>query len=151
MNLVINTLDELLAHAHELEREAVERYEELADQMEVHNQPELAKLFAEAIEEISPKPLEAVRASGAPFAAVVVFAVMPQVMSRFVGFALYQLDSNLRNSTMVGLVGAGGIGGTLDAAFKRFDFDFVSAILIAIIAMIFVGEILSGWVRRAFQ
>ena len=45
MNLVINTLDELLAHAHELEREAVERYEELADQMEVHNQPELAKLF----------------------------------------------------------------------------------------------------------
>lgn len=111
----------------------------------------IAKLFAEAIEEISPKPLEAVRAAGAPFAAVVVFAVMPQVMSRFVGFALYQLDSNLRNSTMVGLVGAGGIGGTLDAAFKRFDYDFVSAILIAIIAMIFVGEILSGWVRRAFQ
>lgn len=45
MNLVINTLDELLAHAHELEREAVERYEDLADQMEVHNQPELAELF----------------------------------------------------------------------------------------------------------
>ena len=111
----------------------------------------IAKLFAEAIEEISPRPLEAVRAAGAPFASVVIFAVLPQVMSRFVGFALYQLDSNLRNSTMVGLVGAGGIGGTLDAAFKRFDYDFVSAILFAIIAMIFVGEFLSGWVRRAFQ
>jgi phosphonate transport system permease protein len=111
----------------------------------------VAKLFAEAIEEISAKPVEAVRAAGAPFGAVIIFAVLPQVMARFVGFALYQLDSNLRNSTMVGLVGAGGIGGTLDAAFKRFDYDFVCAILLAIIAMIFVGEIVSGWVRRAFQ
>ncbi len=46
--------------------------------------------------------------------------------SRFIGFSTYQLDSNLRNSTMVGIVGAGGIGGTLFAAFQRFDYDFVS-------------------------
>jgi phosphonate transport system permease protein len=111
----------------------------------------IAKLFAEAMEEISPRPVEAVRATGARFGQVLAMAVLPQVMARFVGFATYQLDSNLRNSTMVGIVGAGGIGGTLFAAFQRFEYDFVASILIAIIALIFVGEILSGWIRRTFQ
>lgn len=111
----------------------------------------IAKLFAEAIEEISPKQVEAVRASGAPFMSVVTYGVVPQVLSRFVGFATYQLDSNLRNSTMVGIVGAGGIGGTLFAAFQRFDYDFVCAILIAIIAMIMIGEVLAVQVRKVFS
>jgi phosphonate transport system permease protein len=111
----------------------------------------VAKLFAEAIEEISPKQVEAVRATGAPFASVIAYGVLPQVASRFVGFCLYQVDSNLRNSTMVGIVGAGGIGGTLFAAFKRFDYDFVSAILIAIIVLIFLGELISGRIRSMFQ
>jgi phosphonate transport system permease protein len=111
----------------------------------------IAKLFAEAIEEISPKQVEAVRATGAPFFSVIAYGVLPQVASRFVGFCLYQVDSNLRNSTMVGIVGAGGIGGTLFAAFKRFDFDFVAAILISIIALIFIGELISGRIRRMFQ
>jgi len=110
----------------------------------------IGKLFAEAIEEISPSQVEAVRATGAPFANVLLFGVLPQVFTRFIGFATYQLDSNLRNSTMVGIVGAGGIGGTLFAAFQRFDYDFVCAILISIIIMIWVGEILAGWVRRVF-
>jgi phosphonate transport system permease protein len=111
----------------------------------------VSKLFAEAIEEISLKQVEAVRATGAPFFSVLSYGVLPQVLSRFVGFAVYQLDSNLRNSTMVGIVGAGGIGGTLFAAFKRFDYDFVCAILIAIVALIFVSELISGRVRKAFQ
>ncbi len=111
----------------------------------------IAKLFAEAIEEISMKPVEAVRASGAGLFATLLYAVLPQVASRFVGFCLYQLDSNLRNSTLVGIVGAGGIGGTLFAAFKRFDYDFVCAILIAIIAIIFLAEVISGRVRAALQ
>ena len=72
------------------------------------------------------------------------------VFGRFIGFATYQLDSNLRNSTMVGIVGAGGIGGTLFSAFQRFDYDFVAAILLSIIAMIMVGELLARWVRRVF-
>ncbi|MCX7153743.1 MAG: hypothetical protein NT115_14865, partial [Proteobacteria bacterium] len=66
------------------------------------------------------------------------------------GFATYQLDSNLRNSTMVGIVGAGGIGGTLFSAFQRFDYDFVCAILLSIIGMIMVGEVLAGVVRGIF-
>jgi phosphonate transport system permease protein len=110
----------------------------------------IGKLFTEAIEEISPKQVEAVRATGGPFFAVLMFGVMPQVFSRFIGFATYQLDSNLRNSTMVGIVGAGGIGGTLFAAFQRFDYDFVCAILIAIISLIMLGELLASAVRAIF-
>jgi phosphonate transport system permease protein len=108
------------------------------------------KLFAEAIEEISLKQVEAVRATGAPFLSVVAFGVLPQVFARFIGFCTYQLDSNLRNSTMVGIVGAGGIGGTLFAAFQRFDYDYVCAILISIITLIMVGELLAMGVRAIF-
>lgn len=111
----------------------------------------IAKLFAEAIEEISMKQVEAVRATGAGPVAVLLYGVLPQVASRFVGFCIYQLDSNLRNSTLVGIVGAGGIGGTLFAAFKRFDYDFVAAILLSIIALIFVTEVVSARVRKAMQ
>jgi phosphonate transport system permease protein len=110
----------------------------------------IGKLFTEAIEEISLKQVEAVRATGSPFASMLAFGVLPQVFSRFIGFATYQLDSNLRNSTMVGIVGAGGIGGTLFAAFQRFDYDFVCAILIAIISLIMVGELLATAVRAIF-
>jgi phosphonate transport system permease protein len=111
----------------------------------------IAKLFAEAIEEISMKQVEAIRATGAGLGAVLLYGVLPQVASRFTGFCLYQLDSNLRNSTLVGIVGAGGIGGTLFAAFKRFDYDFVAAILISIIALIFLAEVISGRIRAAMR
>jgi len=110
----------------------------------------IGKLFTEAIEEISLKQVEAVRATGAPFFSMLAYGVLPQVFSRFIGFATYQLDSNLRNSTMVGIVGAGGIGGTLFAAFQRFDYDFVCAILIAIISLIMLGELFATGVRAIF-
>jgi len=111
----------------------------------------ISKLFAEAIEEISLKQVEAVRATGAGFMNVLIMGVQPQVLPRFIGFATYQLDSNLRNSTMVGIVGGGGIGATLFTAYQRFDFDFVLAILIVIVALIMAAEIVSGWARRVFQ
>ena len=111
----------------------------------------VGKLFMEAIEEISMKQIEAIRATGAPFASVVTFGVLPQVMGRLVGFCTYQLDANLRNSTMVGIVGAGGIGGTLFAAFQRFEYDFVLAILITIVAVVLLGELLANYVKRIFN
>jgi phosphonate ABC transporter permease subunit PhnE len=111
----------------------------------------LSKLVAEAVEEMSMPQVEAVRATGAPFLALVIMGVLPQVMPRFIGFSAYQLDSNLRNSALVGLVGGGGIGATLFTAFQRFDYDFVLTIVLAIIAIVMVGEILSGWMRRLFQ
>ncbi len=111
----------------------------------------LGKLFAEAIEEISMKQIEAVRATGAGFANVIAFAVAPQVMFRFIGFTAYEVDSNLRNSTMVGIVGAGGIGGTLFAAFQRFDYDFVLGIVLCIIVLIMVGEVAQIAVKKVFR
>ncbi|OYU49373.1 MAG: phosphonate ABC transporter, permease protein PhnE [Rhizobiales bacterium PAR1] len=110
----------------------------------------VAKLFAEVVEEMSPKPVEAVRATGANFLNLLVMAVMPQVTARFVGLSVYQLDSNLRNSTMVGIVGGGGIGAPLFTAYQRFDYDVVLTILIAIILLILLAEMVSGRIRRIF-
>ena len=111
----------------------------------------IGKLFCEAIEEMSMKQVEAVRATGASWMNVMIMGVLPQVMARFIGFSAYQLDSNLRNSTMVGIVGGGGIGAALFTAYQRFDYDVVMTILLAIIAIILMSELLSGWLRRLFQ
>ncbi|MCO4054279.1 MAG: phosphonate ABC transporter, permease protein PhnE [Bosea sp.] len=111
----------------------------------------VGKLFAEAIEEISMKQVEAVRATGAGFLGVLIMGVLPQVMARFVGFVIYQLDSNLRNSTMVGIVGGGGIGATLFTAYQRFDYDVVLTILLVIIAIIMAFELISTRIRKVFQ
>jgi phosphonate transport system permease protein len=111
----------------------------------------IAKLFAEAIEEMNMKQVEAIRATGASWLNVLIMGVLPQVIARFVGFSAYQLDSNLRNSTMVGIVGGGGIGATLFTAYQRFDYDFVMTILLAIIAIIMVSELFSSWLRKVFQ
>jgi len=110
----------------------------------------IGKLFTEAIEEISARQVEAMRATGAPFMSIVSFGVLPQVFPRFIDFGTRQIDSNLRNSTMVGIVGAGGIGGTLLAAFQRFDYSDVCAILIAIILLVIAGELLAMAVRAIF-
>jgi len=111
----------------------------------------VAKLFAEVVEEMSMKQLEAVRATGASFMNVLVMAVAPQVMARFVGLSIYQFDSNLRNSTMVGIVGGGGIGAPLFTAYQRFDYDVVLTILLVIIGLIMLCEVASGRIRRVFQ
>ncbi|MEX2049568.1 MAG: phosphonate ABC transporter, permease protein PhnE [Gemmatimonadota bacterium] len=109
----------------------------------------LGKLLAEAVEEIDPAPLEALTAAGAPWASRVAFGVLPQVMPRVLGLALYRLDINFRESAVIGLVGAGGIGATLTTAFARYEFGSVSAILMLIIAMVFVAEVVSGRLRKA--
>jgi phosphonate transport system permease protein len=111
----------------------------------------VSKLLAEAIEEIDLRQVEAVRATGAGFLNTLIMGVMPQVIARFVGFSAYQLDSNLRNSTMVGIVGGGGIGATLFTAYQRFDYDFVLTILIVTIVLIMVSEVVSTQLRKIFQ
>jgi phosphonate ABC transporter permease subunit PhnE len=111
----------------------------------------VGKLIAEAAEEMSMKQVEAVRATGAPFLSVIVMGVMPQILARFIGFVAYELDSNLRNSALVGIVGGGGIGATLFTAFQRFDYDFVLTIVLTVIALVMIGELISGGMRRLFQ
>lgn len=109
------------------------------------------KLLAETIETIDPGPIEAVRATGASRLAVLLYAVLPQVMPRIVGLTVYQWDIHLRQSTIIGIVGAGGIGATLYNAFARYDYDFALAILLVIVALVFAGEGLSALVRKRLQ
>ena len=108
----------------------------------------VGKLLAEAIEEIDWGQVEAMRATGAGYFKTLAYAVMPQILPRQVGLTLYQLDINLRASTIVGIVGAGGIGGTLMNAFGRYDYAFALAILLVIIAIVFVTEVVSGRIRE---
>ena len=109
----------------------------------------LGKLLAEAIEEIDPAPIEALTTAGAPWSSRVAFGVVPQVAPRVLGLALYRLDINFRESAVIGLVGAGGIGATLTTAFSRYEFESVSSILMLIIAMVFVAEMVSSRLRKA--
>ena len=108
----------------------------------------MAKLLAEDIEEIQESQLEAMRATGASTAQVLDFAVLPQVLPRLVGLSLYRLDINFRESSVIGIVGAGGIGATLNTAMDRYEFDSAAAILLIIIAIVIAAEYGSGWIRK---
>ncbi len=107
----------------------------------------IAKMIAEDIENMNPGQVEAIRATGASFPKLLVYGIAPQILPRYLGVSIYRLDANIRHSTVVGIVGAGGIGMTLSATFKRYDYDFSLAILLVIIALVFLGEIFSNWVR----
>lgn len=108
----------------------------------------VAKMLAERIEEIDFGQVEAMRAAGAPYLSTLVYAIFPQIMPRQIGLTIYQLDSNLRASAVVGIVGAGGIGSTLANAFGRYDYDFALAITIVIVGAILISEGVSGQIRK---
>jgi phosphonate transport system permease protein len=107
----------------------------------------ISKMLAEDIENMPPGQLEAVRATGASFPKLLIYCISPQALPRYIGVSLYRLDANIRHSTVVGVVGGGGIGQVLAASFKRYDYDFSLAILLSIILLVFIGEIFSNWVR----
>ena len=108
-----------------------------------------AKLLAEEIETIDRGPIEAIRATGASGGAVLIYAVLPQVLPRIIGLSIYHWDVHLRHSTIIGIVGAGGIGATLYNAFARYDYDFALAILLVIVTIVLAGEAISALARRA--
>lgn len=111
----------------------------------------MAKLMAEDIEEIEASQLEALRATGAGYLQVLDFAVLSQVMPRLVGLSLYRLDINFRESAVIGIVGAGGIGATLNTAMDRYEFDSAAAIILVIIAIVMLAEYGSSWLRQRIQ
>jgi phosphonate transport system permease protein len=111
----------------------------------------LGKMLAEDIENIQPGPVEAIRSTGAGFLQIVAHAVAPQVIVKTLGVLIYRLDANLRHSTVVGIVGAGGIGATLSSSFSRYDYDFAAAILLTIAALVAFGEWFSDWARRQIR
>jgi phosphonate transport system permease protein len=109
------------------------------------------KLLAEDIEDMDPSAAEAVRATGAGWLQWINYGVQPQVIPRMIGLGLYRFDINFRESAVVGIVGAGGIGATLDTAFNRYEFDSAAAILSIIIGIVMLMEYSSGYVRRWVQ
>ena len=111
----------------------------------------LAKLLAEDIEDMNKVQAEAVKATGASWTQWINFGVQPQVMPRLIGLSIYRLDINFRESAVLGLVGAGGIGATLNTAFDRYEFDTVAAILLIIIVVVMALEYLSGMIRARVQ
>ncbi len=109
------------------------------------------KLLAEDIEDMDATQAEAVRASGAGWLQWINYGVQPQVMPRMIGLGLYRFDINFRESAVVGIVGGGGIGATLDTAFNRYEFDSAAAILLIIIGIVMLVEYSSGFIRRWVQ
>ena len=108
-----------------------------------------AKLLYEAIEEIDESQVEAVRSTGASGAQVTSYGIVPQVLPAFAGISVFRWDINIRESTVLGLVGAGGIGLELNAALTQLYWTQVSLILLVIIATVIVSEWVSAKIRHA--
>ena len=108
----------------------------------------LAKLFSEAVEAIDPRPVEGVRATGASRLQEIVWGVIPQVGPLWTSYALYRFESNARSATVLGLIGAGGIGQLLFESLQSFNFSAVSAISIVIIVAVSLIDLLSQAIRK---
>jgi phosphonate transport system permease protein len=116
----------------------------------VHTTGIFAKLFSEAVEAIDPQPVEGIRATGAGVLAEIVYGVVPQVMPLWVSATLYRFESNVRAATVVGMVGAGGVGVALWDVVRAFQFDRASAVLIMIVVTVSMVDLLSARIRRLF-
>ncbi|MBK6648968.1 MAG: phosphonate ABC transporter, permease protein PhnE [Betaproteobacteria bacterium] len=114
----------------------------------IHTNGVLAKLFAEAVEAIDPRPVEGVRATGANALEEIVYGVIPQVLPLWISYSLYRFESNVRSASVVGMVGAGGIGVVLHEAIRGFDYAETAAILLIIIVSVTLIDVLSARVRR---
>jgi len=115
----------------------------------IHTTGALGKLFAEVVENIDMKPVEGVIAAGGNFRQVVRFAVIPQVLANFTSYALLRFEINARSATVIGFVGAGGIGQDLLEAIRKFYYSDVSAILLLIIGMVMIIDMTTERVRHA--
>lgn len=117
----------------------------------LHTMGFLAKFYAEDIEHVDKGPIEALKSSGASKRQIISFAVIPQIIPSFVANNLFILDRNIRMATMLGIVGAGGIGYELQSSFRMFEYQKVSAIIIIIFATIFVIDYLSSYIRSKIK
>mgnify|MGYP005857930073 CR=1 FL=1 len=111
----------------------------------------IGKLLAEAIEEIDPRQPEAIRATGGSPLDVLIYGIVPQVKPAFVGITTYRWDINVRSSTVLGFVGAGGIGAELFAVLDFFRWDAALTILIAILGIVLLSEAVSAVVRGTLR
>jgi phosphonate transport system permease protein len=117
----------------------------------LHSVGMVGKFYAEAIEHVDPKPLEAARAAGGNGFQVIVHAVLPQVLPQLADITIYRWEYHFRASAVLGIVGAGGIGFELMAALRLINYDQVSAILLTILACVIVVDGLGGALRKALK
>jgi phosphonate transport system permease protein len=113
----------------------------------VHSTGALGKLFSEIVENADMKPVEGIRSTGASWLSCMRFAVLPQVSAGYASYALLRFEINVREASVMGFVGAGGIGQELVVAIRKFYYSDVSAILVTIIVTVFVIDITTGWLR----
>jgi phosphonate transport system permease protein len=116
----------------------------------IHTTGILAKLFSEAVEAIDPRPVEGIRATGANVLEEIVFGVIPQVMPLWISYTLYRFESNVRSATVVGMVGAGGIGVVLWEIIRGFYFAETCAVMIIVVCTVTLIDLVSAQLRKAF-
>jgi phosphonate transport system permease protein len=109
----------------------------------------ISKTIAEAIEDVDPKPLEAVRAAGGSKFQILWFAILPQIIPVFVGNIVFEWDINIRRSTIMGLVGAGGLGLLLFRQMAMSNYGGIAVVVLAVLVLIIFGEVVSHYARRA--
>ena len=116
----------------------------------VHTTGTLAKLFSEAVEAIDPRPVEGIRATGARKLVEIAYGVIPQVLPLWLSFALYRFESNVRSASVVGMVGAGGIGVVLFEVIRGFQYAQTCAVLIILVVSVSLIDLLSARLRARF-
>ncbi len=114
----------------------------------VHTTGILAKLFSEAVEAIDPSPVEGIRATGATRLEEVIYGVIPQVLPLWISYSLYRFESNVRSATVLGIVGAGGIGMILWEVIRGFQYAETAAIVIIIVVSVSILDIISQRLRK---
>ncbi len=114
----------------------------------VHTTGTLAKLFSEAVEAIDPQPVDGVRATGCNAVVEIVYGVIPQVMPLWISYTLYRFESNVRSASVVGMVGAGGIGVVLFEVIRGFQYAQTCAVLIMIIIFVSLIDLASSAIRK---
>ncbi len=108
----------------------------------------ISKTVAEAIEDVNPGPVEAMRAVGANRFQVLMFGIVPQVLPVVIGNVIFEWDVNIRRSTIMGLVGAGGLGLALHRQMASYNYGGIATVIFVILVLIILGELFSSWARR---
>lgn len=116
----------------------------------VHTTGTLSKLFSEAVEAIDPHPVEGIRATGANVFEDVVYGVIPQVLPLWISYSLYRFEANVRSASVVGMVGAGGIGMLLWDAIRGFQYGATAAMLIVIVITVSLVDLGSSMLRKTY-
>ncbi|MDR1167182.1 MAG: phosphonate ABC transporter, permease protein PhnE [Deltaproteobacteria bacterium] len=114
----------------------------------IHTTGVLAKLFSEAVEAVDPGPVEGIRSTGAGLIGEVWYGILPQVIPLWISFTLYRFESNVRSATVVGMVGAGGVGVVLWELIRGFMFQKTCAVMLVIIVAVTAFDILSQRLRK---